>query len=350
MQYDPVSERRWHLAAKMLTSSLSDDEKTEWEKILAEDEGFRRDIEFLQKHWGTLETLPYREIDKEKAWSAVAEKIQFSIKPRKTGNSLVWRYAAAIIFCLGVAFFVVRSTWQTSSSGLATTIEAPNGARTFVRLPDSSGVWLNAGSRLSFEPSFGTNNRQIDLEGEAFFDVRKDKVPFRIHTPDFDIAVLGTAFNVKAYPNDELVSTTLIRGSLKVMRKRADGRNEELLLNPNERVTLKGNPGLRANQALVLEKNVNAAAEADWKDGWLTVRGESLTELSRKIERIYNVRVSFADDNLKNYRYNGRIQQLSLEQVLKALSLTSPVRFVIDGRNVTLSENPSTKSKYQQQP
>lgn len=351
MQHDPENERKWYLAAKLLTSSLNNQETAEWEIFLLQDAEFRRKFEFMQKHWTTLETLPYREIDKEQGWTAVAARIsQGSTKKQDHSAWITWRYAAVIIFCVGLAFFIVRSASQERTPEIVTTIEAPNGARTFVRLPDSSSVWLNAGSRLSFSPTFGAIDRNIDLEGEAFFDVRKNSMPFHIHTRDFDIHVLGTAFNVKAYSSDEVVSTTLIRGSLKIQRKGPDGKNEELLLHPNEKVTLRGTAGLRARQPLVLEKTINAAAEAEWKDGWLTVRGESLTDLSRKIERIYNVKVQFSDENLKNYRYNGRIQQLSLEQVLKALSLTSPVHFVIDGKNVTLSENPLTKSQYETQP
>jgi transmembrane sensor len=207
-------------------------------------------------------------------------------------------------------------------------------------------VWLNAESRITFDQQFGKDNRNLNLEGEAFFDVRKDNAPFRVHTNSYDIAVLGTAFNVKVYPDDDMTSTTLVHGSLKVTRVNAKGEVEEFLLRPNEKVVLRGDTSERINNAIVIEKNVDAAAEADWKDGWLTVRGESLAELSKKIERLYNVKIEFQDDNMKSYRYSGRIQQFSLEQVMNALALTSPVRFEIHEKLVKLNIDESAKAKY----
>jgi transmembrane sensor len=204
---------------------------------------------------------------------------------------------------------------------------------------------LNAESRITFDQQFGKENRNLTLEGEAFFDVTKDEVPFKVHTSSYDIAVLGTAFNVKAYPDDDITTTTLVHGSLKVTRT-AEGKSEEFLLHPNEKIVLRGDTASRINNAITLEKNIDAAAEADWKDGWLTVRGESLGDLSKKIERLYNVKIEFKDENMKSYRYSGRIQQFSLEQVMNALALTSPVRFEIHEKLVKLSIDESAKAKY----
>jgi len=346
---DNKDDRSWYLASKRLTEDLSDAEQLEWEVVLR-DEKFKNDFELLEKHWHALESSVYAQINVSEDWDAVRAKIRALPPVQKRFALSHWlRYAAAAALFVTSAY-VAWNFRRQSTTAFVTKIEAPAGARTYVTLPDSSHVWLNAGTRISFDQHFGTDNRSLTLEGEAFFDVEKSKVPFKVHTVAYDIAVLGTAFNVKAYRNDDVVSTTLIRGALKVNRITAAGVAEEMLLHPNEKITLQGLPTERSGHPLLLQKNIDAVAEADWKDGWLTVRGESLNEFSKKIERLYNVTIHFEDDSLKNYKYTGRIQQFSLEQVLKALALTSPIDFVINEKSVTLRENKNTKSKYKTLP
>lgn len=349
MEDNKDDDRSWYLASKQLTEGLSDAEQLEWEVVLR-DEKFKNDFALLEKHWHALESSAYAQINVSEDWEAVRAKIRAMPQERRPLTSSPWlRYAAAVAFLVTSAYLAWTFKKQPTAASL-TRIEAPVGARTYVTLPDSSHVWLNAGTLISFDQHFGTDNRSLTLEGEAFFDVEKSNVPFRVHTAAYDIAVLGTAFNVKAYRNDDVVTTTLIRGALKVNRTAATGVVEEILLHPNEKITLQGLPAERSNHPLLLEKNIDAVAEADWKDGWLTVRGESLNELSKKIERLYNVTIHFEDESLKAYKYTGRIQQFSLEQVLKALALTSPIDFEINEKSVTLRENKNTKSKYKTLP
>jgi ferric-dicitrate binding protein FerR (iron transport regulator) len=349
MKESEPEERKWFLITKFLTESLAPEEQLEFERLM-KDTAFRNEFEQVKQYWNKMEGLPYFQLDKEKDWKAVMDRIRQQTTLRSRPDfSRTWRYAAVIAFFLVASVLIWKIVPDTSYPVVATIIEAPNGARTLVTLPDSSSLWLNAGSKVSYNQEFGITNRDIVLEGEAFFDVRKKNVPFTVQTTAYNITVLGTAFNVKAYHEDDLMSTTLLRGSLKVDRITASGIKEEFLLQPNEKLVLRGSPAQRNSEPMVLEKNIDAIAEADWKDGWLTVRGESLGDLAKKIERIYNVRIHFADEKLKTYRYNGRIQQFSLEQVLHALTLTSPIKFVIDEKSVTLSENELTKSKYQRQ-
>lgn len=334
-------DRHWELAAKVLTNSLAAEEQPEWQEALAEP-GFRVQFEQLQSDWQTLGTLPYDRISVQDDWQKVQQAIHAHRQPgRRVWLSPVWRYAASILLGVAVAFYAGRYIGQASGEdGRLTTIEAPPGSRTAITLPDSSRVWLNAHSRLSYQPGFGTTHRHVVMEGEAFFDVNHNEMPFTIQAPQYAITVLGTAFNVKAYADDAISTTTLVRGSLKVTRVNTQGREESVTLRPNEKAVLR-----RAD--LVVEKNIDATSETSWKEGWLTVRGESLHELARKIERLYDVKVSFEDQSLADYRYSGRIRQFSLEQVLKALALTSPVEFTIQEKNVTLRENKSTRHKYE---
>jgi transmembrane sensor len=337
-----LQERRWTLATRVLTGELSTEEKTEWEMHLLDD-AFRLQFETMRRNWDTFGTLPYGQINVAADWAAVSQKIHAQKPTRLSVTGTFLRYAAVITIGLAVSFFLGRKfggTGDVDKAALMTVIEAPPGARTSVTLPDSSKVWLNANSRISFNASYGADNRRVVMEGEAFFDVVKSEVPFFIETPMYNISVLGTAFNVKAYADDMESSTTLVRGSLKVTRG-----NEEVTLKPNEKVVVLKTPHAGA-QTLALEKNVDAALATAWKEGWLSVQSESLLELAKKIERLYDVKISFQDRELESYRYSGRIRQFSLEQVLKALSLTSPVDFTIQEKSVVLRENKTDKSKY----
>jgi transmembrane sensor len=345
MEFQMNNERRWELAVKELTGSITKEERSELEDFLL-DEDFKNAFTAVQNHWSRFGSLPYEKIDVAEGWQVVHNKITAQ-RPRITviRRMNLLKYAAAfLLFLVSVSFLMLKSGLLKTEERL-TTIEAPAGARTYITLPDSSTVWLNAGSKITYGQEFGEKHRELSLSGEAFFDVRKGETLFQVHTADFDVAVLGTAFNINAYTEDDAVSTTLVRGSLKVSRTGPNG-SEYLILAPNEKVTIKGNFAERIRTSMMKEKNINGTADGEWKDGWLTAQGENLEQLTRKIERLYGVKISFENENLKNFKYTGRIQQLSLEQVLRALALTSPVAFELKGRNVFLKEDQSSKAKY----
>lgn len=357
MQEHDEHERKWHLAAKVLSgSSLDGAEQLAWEALQA-DSQFQLEYAQVKKYWQQLEGLPYGQIDAGQDWQSVWNRIQHQVPVVTPPRRLVapWlRYAAVIAVCVGVAFFTGwKLSGPASGTGAAhalTVIEAPPGSKTRITLPDSSTVWLNAKSRLSFDERFGADNRNLTLEGEAFFDVVKSTMPFRVRTALFDVAVLGTAFNVKAYADDDRVITTLVHGSVRIERKNDAGATEVIMLKPNEKVTAirttQGGPAFSGNYRYTVDRQIDAEMETAWKDGWLSVQSESLLELARKLERLYDIKINFEEKTLENYRYTGRLRQLSLEQVLKALSLTSPVAFTIDEKKVTLREDKSSTSKY----
>jgi ferric-dicitrate binding protein FerR (iron transport regulator) len=354
MQEHELNERKWYLATKVLTSGLNADERAEWE-ALKNDLAFQQEFTLVEKYWQKMDTLPYQQINAEKDWKLVWDTIRQQVPVRGQRTAIPWlRYAAVFLVCMAISFFIgARFSGILSNSdntAQLTTIEAPAGSKTYITLPDSSHVWLNAKSKITFNKDFGAENRHLKLEGEAFFDVVKKKVPFRVETPLYTVAVLGTAFNIKAYSDDDRATTTLVRGLINIERTAKAGKTEVTPLKPNEKLiasrTSNGGIAFAGEYTFQVERGVDAAMETAWKDGWLSVQGESLNELAKKIERLYDIKINFQDEELQRYRYTGRLRQLSLEQVLKALSLTSPIEFTIAEKTVTLRENQSTKSKY----
>jgi ferric-dicitrate binding protein FerR (iron transport regulator) len=356
MQEQESNDRKWYLAAKLLSGKLDESEITEWENFRT-DSKFTMEFETVKKYWTEIDALPQLQIDKEKDWQIILEQVKDKQGYKRSSFSNNWlRYAAVISMLLVVSIFTVPKVLDNFSTGdkansHVTNIESPSGSRTLVTLPDSSKVWLNAHSKISYDNNFGDGNRYLILQGEAFFEVVKSKTAFIVHTSLYDVSVLGTAFNVTSYPEDESVATTLLHGSVKIEYTNSRGEEEEILLKPNERIVVLKPSSLDTSSysneiVYEIKKGIDASMDTGWKDGWLSVNGESLKDLAKKMERIYDIKIEFRDKTLEAYRYTGRIKQLSLEQVLKALSLTSPVEFVVSEKTVILSEDKAEKSKY----
>ncbi|UII27181.1 DUF4974 domain-containing protein [Fulvivirga maritima] len=339
MELNDQNERSWYLAYKAITRELTQAEEEEWQELLQTDLELKTDFQHFKSLWEKAGSLPYGQINVKNDWEAVRGRVKSKgrFKP-------YYKYAAVVVIFMIAAITVWRNevgTFFYDTQTVSTIIQAPTGSKSYVLLPDSSEVWLNAGSKITFDSQFGISNRKVILDGEAFFDVEKDEVPFQVFTSKYDVKVLGTAFNIRAYKDDNAVVTTLVRGSLSINNIITAKGRKSALLEPGDRLTLK-----KDSRTAIVEKGANVNLETSWKDGWLTISSESLGELAKKLERLYDVQISFEREELKNYRYTGKIKQLSLEQVLKALALTSPVKFDISEKTVTISLAESESKKY----
>lgn len=209
------------------------------------------------------------------------------------------------------------------------TIETPKGGMWQVKLPDGSSVWLNAVSSLTYPLSFSKSHKRIvELKGEAYFEVAKDKLhPFVVKTSRQEIEVLGTHFNINSYADEDVVKTTLIEGSVKVNSYQADGATE--ILKPGEQsiLTTKG----------FNIKQVDADEVIDWKNGYFMFNNEKQESIMRKIARWYNVQVEYADASAKEVTYYGSISRFeNVSKVLRKFEQTGEVRFEINKNKITV--------------
>jgi ferric-dicitrate binding protein FerR (iron transport regulator) len=240
------------------------------------------------------------------------------------------KYAAIAILILALPFSYYIGTRNTPADNSMTTIACAFGDKSSIVLPDNSRVWLNSGSKLTFSSDF-KNGRKVSLEGEAFFSVSKDKnSPFRVKTTDIEIEVLGTEFNVKAYAEENLVSTTLVEGSVKI-----SGKYQQTVLKPDQKLVFdKGSKKMR------IQELTDTAPDTEWKDGRFVFRNESLAELAPKLERWFDIDIVFADEQVKNRRFTGVLQR---ESILEAISYFDHSRFVIcrvqDNKIIIKSQN-----------
>lgn len=231
-------------------------------------------------------------------------------------------------------------------------ISTRNGNRTRIQLLDGSTVWLNAGSKLDYGKDFGGTKREVYLTGEAFFDVAKNpEKPFIIHTNAIDVKVIGTQFNVKCYPSDKMVETSLIKGSVEVLVK---NRGEKWVLRPNEKLlveniaykpvqkTREATEPVKARQVFVAIKpltyqnNDSVAVEAAWVKNWLSFKDESFAEVAQKMERWYDVEFEFRNESVKELSMYGTFVNERLQQALEALEFSFGIKYSIQGKKVII--------------
>jgi transmembrane sensor len=216
---------------------------------------------------------------------------------------------------------------QQEAYHLQNTISTPNGGQYALVLPDGTKVMLNAASSLTYPASFHGKERLVQLDGEAYFEVAKNKdMPFKVKSGTQTVEVLGTHFNINAYPDEASIKTTLLEGSVKI----SSGTNSTLIV-PGQQaaVSTRGAAG-------ILKYAVDVDKETAWKNGLFEFQNDDLKSIMRQVARWYDVKVIYAD-NLSNEKFIGEISRTSnLSDVFKILELNN-VHFEVEGKTVTVS-------------
>lgn len=235
-------------------------------------------------------------------------------------------------------------------------ITVPSGEKSKVQLADGTVVWLNSDSKLRYPSSFNKRTREVILEGEGYFDVTKQKgTSFTVVTQDIRVIALGTIFNIKSYPTDKLIETTLIEGVVKLQQTSIEKKFSDILLKPNQRMVyrkaenlvniqntdkpsnIKSSESQSASSVTIARVNTNNIIS--WKDHLLIFNNESFEEIAVKMTRWYNIEVIILDDELKQYRYTGKfIHNETAEQVLKVINVTTPIIYRIDKNKIYIEK------------
>ena len=380
--------RIWYLLGRKLAGEASLEEIRELEQLLADapEIAARAEIhsQFFDKHPGDQapskeETLAWQKqlarIEQEQAASRQLPDpaADFTSAFTETGETRKWSAPKKIFLAAAVLIpLALGSVWlfkpgepspKTASNreNLVTVLQTTSD-KIKDTLPDGTTVWLNSNTRLSFNRNFGRNNRELTLEGEAFFDVvHKAELPMVVHAGPVAIRVLGTAFNVKSYNGDNKVEAALIRGAIELTLVDAD-RQHKILLRPNEKITvrIRGNHGsidsgsrtppmtaASGNQntpspftlnALSVETRSGLIPEVSWIENKLVFNSEPLYELAEQMQRWYHVNITIPDTTLAKEKFTGVLENESLEEALSALQLTYPFHYKIDGAHVIITK------------
>ncbi|SDE04786.1 FecR family protein [Mucilaginibacter pineti] len=262
---------------------------------------------------------------------AIAAQANFTIKKTKEGMIVYQANAAS------------ETTDPATDQPLFNTITTPDGGQYQVVLPDGSKVWLNAASSIKFPTRFASNERLVELTGEAYFEVVKvlahkekvnktGKLPFVVLSNRQRIEVLGTRFNVNDYHEENSVKTTLLEGSVKVNALTGDDQHAAInavMLKPGQQSDLD-----RSNFKV---SAADTAAATAWKNGFFQFDNEDIHVVMRKISRWYNIEVDYQGD-MRGKSFSGVISKYTnVTEVLKMLQLTESVSFTIKGHKITVS-------------
>jgi len=213
-------------------------------------------------------------------------------------------------------------------------VEVPRGAKRLLVLPDSTTVWINSECTLKYPKHFTGKTRTIYLVGEAYFEVTRDTAhPFIVSTPEMNVKVLGTGFNVSAYPAKQ-VSVTLVHGRIMAYHVNANGNVEsKVILSPGERGVFK----MKENVFTV--KKVDTRVYTSWKDGRLVFKDAPLSEVMKRINRWYNVDMTANDKTIEHFNYTVNFENDSLPAVLKVLEEMTPIRITLSGSRIFVTRD-----------
>lgn len=325
-----TDQRFTELLAKQLAGDISADESIELKSLLENNSALNREYQLLQNYLQS-------ETEEEENIDVVFERIKTRVQPPartplkvvKRKNFLWLKVAALVAILVGAVLLYNREALFFSNSGHLVLVKVQTKAantRT-VTLGDGSVVKINSSSRFRYPKKFSGDNRNVYLSGEAFFDVKKDlQHPFIVHTEKMDVQVLGTAFNVKIYPNDDFAETTLIRGKVVVTLK--DDKKEQFTLQPNDKFTLAEGKG-QVNQT-----ESGGVEETAWTSDELVFKNKNFDQVSRLFERHYDVKIFFKDPDLKKVEFTAHFTKENINEALDVLKFIENFNYSIKGKNV----------------
>jgi len=332
----------------VLNAEASPSEQEELIHLLSQDEHLQLQYDLLERIWKE-KTSDIKEEDNINASDTIsriisraaiesddAEMVTRRKRQRRRRNVSLMAVTLACLIAGGWFWKTYNTSTITIGKPVKETIITQNGSRTRSLLADGTVVWLNVGSKLFYENDFNGATREVRLEGEAFFDVVKQpNRPFIVHTSGIDIRVLGTAFNVKSYPEDKNVETTLYRGLVQVLRHE-DAADKAIQLTPNHKLILPKQAAIETTKLsedkrlpekehtspfptpIDSTKKESERIETAWRYNRLEFQGDNFEEVAKKMERWYNVTIFFRDEKVK--QLNGVTGSFENETVAEAFA------------------------------
>jgi ferric-dicitrate binding protein FerR (iron transport regulator) len=311
------------LFIKHFTQSISEEEKIILFDRLDKDSDLKKDFFKSQMVWALTGTIDDKDIN-----NGLKKSSGFVIFKRI--------YAAASILLLAglvALIFLNMPTKKAVFKNEIVTISTENGKQLKQILPDGSIVWLNGGTKITFPKKFG-KIREVKLEGEAYFEVTKDKThPFCINAGFAKVKVLGTGFNIAAFAADKHMVTTLVHGKIIL----------ETCSNNKDAITkIEMTPGQQietfSDNDKVLSKWVNTSLYISWMQGVYRFQEENFEQIALRVERDFNIRIHFNDEALKKKRYTGAFKKTDdAQKILRFINLSTPIRYSQKDNDIYIS-------------
>lgn len=295
------------------------------------------------------------------------------LQPKLSNNSaakslmsgtLRWTAIGLLLIGLGSLLFYKINDQAPRMEAKNYEVIVPVGSRNKLILTDGTSVWLNAGSRLSYSRNFGESDRSVYLEGEGYFEVeRESNHPFTVIASEVEVTALGTSFNIKSYPDEDVIQTTLVSGSINVNRIGQRNTEKGLTMEPNQQLTyyretsklsvssvndvkdIHNKAGQEETQRIadvnlpraILSRGVNPEMFTSWKDNRLILDDEPFESLAIKLERRFGTTIIIKDEDIRKRRFKGSFDEITMEQALTALQFVSPFDYFIDNDTIYIS-------------
>lgn len=345
----------WNLIGKKLAGEATADEISELEELIKSNP----ELLYAAQHIEDLWKLNYFENDPGTAYANHLKKLKrkgipFPENDLSYSNFRSKRVANRVILsasiCIAILATILLTTYllshhNTNLEKRISTFSTQKASTSRLILPDSSSVVLNAGSKISYNEHFGISNRDINLTGEAFFDVKKNYIPFIIHTNDIQVRALGTAFNVKSYPDDKAIETSLIRGKVEItLEKRPDVK---YVLEPDQKLIVRTDSNYEHKKwppkaPLVVVSTLghlqdSTVLETSWINNKLIFEDEPFKDIAKKMERWYGMTIVFEDKNVEDEHLTGSFEKENIIQALDALGLTAKFHYIIKSDSITIT-------------
>lgn len=356
--------------AEFIEGSLNDTLKAEVSQWIQADDDNRAFYELFKKAWSDPQDLSeLAKENKENDWKQISTVINNSDQISASGRTLLfhsrsWLRIAGVILLLiatALGYFAGRNHTRQSLSIGGTSyheIIVPAGEKSNLTLSDGTRIWINAGSKIKFPNQFNNESRDIWLDGEAYFEVTRDKIrPFLVHTSDLDVRVHGTKFNLKAYDSEDIIEATLVEGLVSLETRNILGtKKEKVFLKPNHKaIYVKKKNAVASSEVMreitvplmpkkiIITNPIVVEPSLSWREGKLVFMDESFENICINLERRYGVTIKIENDRIKKVRYTGVLKNISIEQALKAIQLTADFDFSINDHMVIISQRTSSK-------
>ena len=323
------------------------------------DEGYKDEIiawlqaQWAKNHWQTGGEIPSEtmlekircEIEEHAKISSrqpTGQKIRMEQQSNVKSLRIFLRYAAVLLFAFGLSWIMLKMITTSvdmeivaGSSHQYNEIYVPYGSKTKVILPDSSTVWLNAGTRLKYPVIFNSNPRHVFLDGEGFFEVTADRRnPFIVFSNGMNINVFGTKFNVMANADDPVIETTLVEGAIEIQWSKNEAvKQSDISLKPGQKLTLH-----KEKEQYEIQNMQEEEVSIAWMENKLVFDRERFGDIKIKLERWYGVTIEVNDPEILDYQITGTFEKQTLEQAMEALSIAISYNYTIDKNHVIVSK------------
>ena len=350
-----------------LSGSLSTDELNVLKEWITESPDNKNHFNKMRYAWIASGTDNQKQVS-GKSMLELMNEIPLSVN-KKSRSLRSWTKIAAswtiLLLLSGVLGWYLRGNKEqheveSKLLSMETTVQTKLGSQSMVDLPDGSTVWLNAGSKITYNETYNEDDREVSLIGEACFDVKTNpEKPFVVKVGDISVKALGTTFNIKAYPEDQVITTTLVKGKVVIEGTDVNDEKFSITMKPNENITYLTNlKSVKEHQKItatpiktdkkvefkmpekvIIDDNIKPELFTSWKDDSWIIEKQLLGNLIKDFERRYDVEIKFGSDNISDYHFSGTIQRETIEQVMLILQRTIPLQYTINKNLITIRED-----------